>query len=147
MPTQQEDDSTYLGVALLFSKLSKGKRLKVGACLVLESGVMIAATNGLPKQLGNELEILDSFSGELVTKSEVIHAEQQCLNKSCIEGVSTKNSKMYITHTPCRHCCSNMIAAGVIEVCWQETYRDTSGLDLLRQAGIITRQFIEKENR
>lgn len=28
MPTQQETDETYLGVALLHAKLSKGKRLK-----------------------------------------------------------------------------------------------------------------------
>ena len=140
MPTQQETDDVYMGVALLHARLSKGKRLKVGACLVLESGVIIGATNGLPKQLGNELEELDQSTGELVTKREVIHAEQQCLNKSCLEGVSTKNSKMWVTHIPCRHCCSNMIAAGVTQVTWQETYRDTSGLDLLKQAGIVTRQ-------
>ena len=145
MPTQQETDNTYMGVALLHAKLSKGKRLKVGACLVLESGVIIGATNGLPKQLGNELEELDRNTGEIVTKREVIHAEQQCLNKSCLEGVSTKNSKMWVTHIPCRHCCSNMIAAGVTQVTWQETYRDTSGLDLLKQAGIECRQYINKE--
>ena len=140
MASQQEIDSTYMGVAILHANLSKGKRLKVGACLVLESGVMIGATNGLPTQLGNVLEERDAITGELVTKREVIHAEQQCLNKACLEGVSTKNSKMWVTHIPCRHCCSNMIAAGVTQVTWQETYRDTSGLDLLKQAGIITRQ-------
>ena len=68
MPTQQETDDVYMGVALLHARLSKGKRLKVGACLVLESGVIIGATNGLPKQLGNELEELDQNTGELVTK-------------------------------------------------------------------------------
>jgi len=140
MPTQQETDSVYMGVAMLHAGLSKGKRLKVGACLVLDSGVIIGATNGLPKRLGNDLEYLDELTKELVTKSEVIHAEQQCLNKACLEGVSTKNSKMWVTHVPCRHCCSNMIAAGVSEIAWQETYRDTSGLDLLKEAGIITRQ-------
>lgn len=145
MPTQQETDEVYMGVALLHARLSKGKRLKVGACLVLESGVMIGATNGLPTQLGNVLEERDAITGELVTKREVIHAEQQCLNKACLEGVSTKNSKMWVTHIPCRHCCSNMIAAGISEVTWQETYRDTSGLDLLRQAGVECRQYIEKE--
>lgn len=145
MPIQQETDNTYMGVALLHAKLSKGKRLKVGACLVLESGVIIGATNGLPKQLGNELEVHDEVTGEIVTKREVIHAEQQCLNKSCLEGVSTKNSKMWVTHIPCRHCCSNMIAAGITQVTWQETYRDTSGLDLLKQAGIECRQYINKE--
>lgn len=145
MASQQEIDSTYMGVAILHARLSKGKRLKVGACLVLESGVIIGATNGLPKRLGNELEELDQNTGEIVTKREVIHAEQQCLNKSCLEGVSTKNSKMWVTHIPCRHCCSNMIAAGITQVTWQETYRDTSGLDLLKQAGIECRQYIIKE--
>lgn len=140
MASQIETDTTYMGVALLHAKLSKGKRLKVGSCLVLESGIMIGATNGLPKHLGNDLEEFDETTGQLVTKREVIHAEQQCLNKACLEGVSTKNAKMWVTHIPCRHCCSNMTAAGITEVVWQEVYRDTSGLDLLKQAGIITRQ-------
>lgn len=145
MPSQQETDSTYMGVALLHAKLSKGKRLKVGACLVLESGVMIGSTNGLPRQLGNELELYDGSTGELVTKSEVIHAEQQCLNKACLEGVSTKYSRIWVTHSPCRHCCSNMIAAGIKEVVYLEAYRDTSGLDLLKEAGVEYRMINEKE--
>ncbi|MEG0161937.1 MAG: deaminase [Aurantimicrobium sp.] len=139
MPTQQETDETYMGVALLHAKLSKGKRLKVGACLVLESGVMIGGVNGLPSALGNELEYTDN-KGNLVSKLEVIHAEQACLNKSTLEGVSTKGAKMYVSHAPCRHCCSNMIASGISEIIWKEPYRDTSGLDLLKQAGVKYRQ-------
>ena len=135
-------DDTYMGVALLHANCSKGKRLKVGACLVLESGVIIAATNGLPKQLGNDLEVLDATTGELVTKKEVIHAEQQCLNKACLEGVRTKNAKLWVTHVPCRHCSSNMIAAGISEVIWKTPYRDNSGLDLLQQAGVKFRQYV-----
>lgn len=142
MPTQQENDETYMGVALLHAKLSKGKRLKVGACLVLESGVMIGGVNGLPTALGNELEYTDS-EGNLVSKLEVIHAEQACLNKATLEGVSTKGAKMYVSHAPCRHCCSNMIASGISKIIWKDTYRDTTGIDLLEDAGIITEQFKE----
>ena len=145
MPTEKETDLTFMGVALLHAKLSKGKRLSVGACLVLESGVMIGATNGLPRQLGNDLEELDINTGELVTKKEVIHAEQQCLNKACLEGVSTRNSKMWVTHIPCRHCCSNIIAAGITEVVWKDEYRDTKGLELLSLSGVKVRQYKEEE--
>ena len=143
MPTQSEVDSTYMGVAILHAKLSKAVRLKVGACLLLDSGVIIGATNGLPRELGNEIEILDETTKELVTKKETIHAEQQCLNKACLEGVSTRNSKLWVTHIPCRHCCSNIIAAGIREVTWFQKYHDTSGLELLKQAGVKVRQFKE----
>ena len=140
MPTPQETDEVYMGVALLHARLSKGKRLKVGACLVLESGVIIGATNGLPTQLGNDLEEFDPITGELVTKREVIHAEQQCLNKACLEGVSTKGAKMYINYSCCAHCASNMIACGVSEVIYLKDYRESHGLDLLKKANIITRK-------
>ena len=59
MSTQQELDSTYMGVALLHSKLSKARRSQVGACLV--------TAHGTPSGTSNECE--DEISGVLVTKS------------------------------------------------------------------------------
>jgi len=140
MPTQQENDDTYMGVAILHSKLSKAMRLKVGACLVLENGALVAGVNGLPTELGNECEYF-AEDGNLVTKPETIHAEQNAIIKVARNGLSTQNSSLYVTHSLCRACASAMIAAGVKEVVYKEDYRDTSGLDLLRQANIGVRKY------
>ena len=128
---------------MLHAELSKGDRLKVGALLVTPSLILIGGINGLPFKLGNTLEFTDE-DGNLVTKSEVIHAEQACLNKAALQGVSVLGSKMYITHLPCRHCCANMIATGISEVIWKEPYRDAEGLNLLEAAGVKVKQYKEE---
>ena len=76
----------------------------------------------------------------LTTKPEVIHAELNCILKAAKEGVSVEDATIYTTLSPCVPCAAMLINAGIKELVWQETYRDTSGLDLLKQAGIITRQ-------
>lgn len=139
MPTQQENDSTYLGVALLHAKLSKAKRLKVGACLVLDTGALIPGVNGLPTQLGNECEYI-SDDGELVTKQETIHAEIAVLLRAAKTGLSTQNSTLYLSHSPCFACSSAMIAAGVKEIVYAEEYRDKRPVAMLEGCGIIVRQ-------
>lgn len=143
MPTQQEDDKLYMQTAMLHADMSKGVRLKVGSLLVTPSRILIAGINGLPSALGNVLEYWDGQ--ELKTKSEVIHAEQACLNKAARQGVSVLAAKMYITHLPCKHCCANMIASGISEVIWKEPYRDAEGLSLLEAAGVKVRQYKEEE--
>lgn len=143
MPSKQQDDTLYMKTAELHASISKGVRLKVGAVLVTPSRILIGGVNGLPSQLGNVLEYSDP-EGNLVTKPEVIHAEQACLNKAALQGVSTLCSKMYVTHLPCRHCCANMIASGVLGVVYKHDYRDRTGLDLLEQAGVMVRQYKEE---
>lgn len=144
MPTQLENDSTYLGVALLHAELSKAKRLKVGACLVLDTGSLIPGVNGLPTQLGNECEYL-AEDGQLVTKQETIHAEIAVLLRAAKTGLSTQNSTLYLSHSPCFACSSAMIAAGVKEIVFAEEYRDADPLTMLEDCGVIVRQFNIKE--
>ena len=139
MPTQTEEDRLYMQTAMLHSDISKGVRLKVGALLVTPNRILIGGINGLPTALGNVLEYEED--GNMVTKLEVIHAEQACLNKAALQGVSVFGSKVYITHLPCRHCCANMIATGISEVIWKEPYRDAEGLNLLEAAGVKVRQY------
>ena len=141
MPTRKEDDAMYMGTAMLHAGISKGVRLKVGALLVTTDRILIGGVNGLPAALGNVLEYEED--GKLVTKPEVIHAEQACLNKAARAGVTVANSRMYVTHLPCRHCCTNMIAVGISEVIYKETYRDNSGLDLLKEANVLVYQYKE----
>ena len=139
MPTQQQLDEVYLGTALLHSNLSKARRKAVGAVLVTKAGVTLTGYNGSAVGTDNNLEDEDS-EGNLVTRISTLHSELNCILKAAKEGVSVEGATMYITLSPCLHCSAMMIQAGIKECCFIETYRDTSGLDLLKQAGIITRQ-------
>jgi dCMP deaminase len=139
MATQKELDDTYMGVAILHSRLSKAKRLKVGACLVTSTGALVPAVNGLPRALGNECEI--EVDGKLVTWDAVQHAERQVINKCAIEGISTKDAKVYVNFNPCVNCASSLIACGISELIYADEYRDTTGIELLKSAGIKVRKY------
>jgi dCMP deaminase len=135
MPKQIDLDGVYMGVALLHSQLSKANRAKVGACLVTDTGVVIPGYNGTPRGLDNACEF-HSMTGS-VTKDEVIHAELNAVLKCSLEGISTKNSTLYVTLSPCLRCSSMLVQAGVKRVVFREQYRDNSGVELLRSAGVL----------
>ena len=141
MASKESLDLVYMQTALLHAGLSYAQRTKVGACLVTRTGIIVPGVNGLPKELGNVLEDRvdtgDYGYYELVTKPEVVHAEQACLNKSAREGVSVEGSTLYTTLSPCAQCASNMIWLKVQRVVYLQQYRCNKGIDLLQQAGIV----------
>lgn len=146
MPTQKDLDYTYMGTAILHSKLSKARRKAVGAVLVTPRGVTLTGYNGTPAGLDNDCETVhfDGCARTLVSKAEVIHAELNCILKAAKEGVSVEGSTIYVTLSPCVPCAAMLIQAGIKEVVYLEAYRLTDGLDLLRSAGVECRFY--KEN-
>lgn len=140
-------DQYWMDVAQLTAKQSHGIRAKVGSVLVTENGASVVGCNGLPKQLGNDLEyrVCDP-AGEyvdrdgkykLVSKPYVLHAELNTVLKCAKEGISTVDSTVYVTLSPCTSCATMLVAAGVKRVVYLNEYRDTQGLYLLRQCGVI----------
>ncbi len=140
MPLKTEFDELYLGHAFKIAQLSKGIRLKVGAVLVTKNGVCLPGYNGTAVGDSNSLERIDTETGELITKTEVIHAELNCIMKAAREGVSTLGSTIYITHAPCLHCAAMLVNAGVSEVCFSLHYKSEDGLKLCHKLGIVLRQ-------
>lgn len=140
-------DRYWMDVAQLTAKQSHGIRAKVGAVLVTENGASVVGCNGLPKQLGNDLEYrLYDPTGEyedsdgrynLVSKPYVLHGETNCVLKCAKEGISTVGSTVYVTLSPCTSCATMLVAAGVKRVVYLNEYRDTTGLQLLMQCGVI----------
>lgn len=146
MPSQNKLDQYYMSLALRVAELSHGVRAKVGSCLVTENDVSILSCNGLPTALGNALEELKPYEPingvtikgfQLVTKSEVIHAELNAVLKCAKEGVSVKGATIYTTLSPCKACSSMLASCGVSRVVYLEEYRDTSGIDILNECGIV----------
>ena len=137
MPSQNKLDQYYMSLALRVAELSHGVRAKVGSCLVTENDLTVLGTNGLPKQLGNELEFVEFGCGSLTSKKEVIHAELNTILKCAKEGVSVKGATIYTTLSCCAQCASMLASCGVKRVVYLEEYRDTSGIDILRQCDIV----------
>ena len=143
MPTKQENDGLYMGIAVLYSRLSKAKRKQVGACLVTEHGVVLGGVNGQHVGGSNECEYVGGVNGELVTKNSTIHAELNCVLRAAKEGVSCFNATIYTTLSPCVPCSAMLINAGIKRLVYGELYRDQSGVKLLRDSGVEIEKFNE----
>ncbi|WP_305296924.1 deaminase, partial [Duncaniella muris] len=49
---------------------------------------------------------------------------------------SAEGSTLYVTASPCLDCAKLIIQAGIKRVVFNELYRITDGIDLLRRAGV-----------
>ena len=143
MASQKQLDTCYMPIAEAHAALSKGKRAKVGACLVTQNGVVLGGCNGLAPGGDNKLEQRDSH-GALVTKEEVIHAELSCILKAAREGVSVVGSTLYVTMSCCMRCSEMIAAAGVKRVVYKNAYRLTNGVENLKKLNLLIEKFNEE---
>lgn len=73
----------------------------------------------------------------LTTKHEVLHAESNAIAKCAKWISSTEGATLYVTLSPCFECSKIIIQAGIKRVCYSEEYRDRTGIDFLKNNGII----------
>lgn len=112
--------------------MSYSKRKKVGAILVKDNRIIINSWNGTPSgSISNDCE--DLVNGELVTKPIVIHAEANALIFAAKNGISTNNTDLYLSLSPCMNCALLILQSGIRSVYYKEQYRITDGLDFLKK--------------
>lgn len=147
MADQKSLDETYMGTAILHSKLSKARRAQVGAILVTKQGVTLSGYNGTAVGRPNDCEVLvktsvpEHLTDTLVTKAEVLHAEKNAILKAAREGVSCVDATMYVTLAPCVQCAAMMLQAGVKRVVYLQQYRDDSGVKLLQESNVVVQLY------
>ena len=149
MATQKQLDKVYMQNAINMATLSHAVRKKVGCILVTPENIQIGAYNGQPSGWDNCCE--DVHETEpfeyLVTKNTVIHAELNAILHAARQGVSVKGATLYTTLSCCTACSAMIAQAGVKRVVFKQDYRDMSGVQLLKQHGIIVEQLIDTDNQ
>ena len=124
-------DRRYLRMALIWAENSYCKRRKVGALLVKDKMIISDGYNGTPSGFENVCE-----DEEGLTKPYVLHAEANAITKVAKSNNSSEGATLYVTTSPCLECSKLIIQAGIKRVVFKDLYRDTSGLQLLKRAGI-----------
>lgn len=124
-------DRRYLRMAAIWAENSYCKRRQVGAILVKEQMIISDGFNGTPAGFENICETPDGF-----TKPYVLHAEANAITKVARSNNSSQGSTLYVTASPCLECSKLIIQAGITRVVFNELYRITDGLDLLKRAGV-----------
>lgn len=124
-------DRAYLKMAVEWGKLSHCKRKQVGALIVKDRMIISDGYNGTPTGFENECEDDDHF-----TKWYVLHAEANAILKVAASTQSCKDATLYITLSPCKECSKLIHQAGIKRVVYLKAYKDDSGLQFLKKAGV-----------
>jgi len=149
----------YMGITQQVSQMSQARRLKVGSILVKDGNIISFGWNGMPSGWDNnceyeeiryeqlyEEEMKVIHTGNLKTKPEVIHSEANCLMKVIKSNQSTEGSTMFLTHAPCIDCAKQIYAAGINKVYYNQSYRDTFGINFLEKCNVKVEQCKDGEN-
>lgn len=138
---QHKYDVAYLRIASEWSKLSYCNRKQVGAIIVKDRMIISDGYNGTPSGFENCCE-----DSEGLTKWYVLHAEANAISKLAQSSQSSEDATLYITLSPCKDCSKLIHQSGIKRVVFQKGYRDDSGLEFLRKAGVIVDQIENLEN-
>ena len=128
-------DNIWIRFAKTISDRSYDPRYRVGAVVVTVNNTQVLAIGYNGNYSGGPNEVESTVPGE----SGMIHAEINALLK--MDYNNPKHKIMYVTLSPCRMCAKAIINAGISEVVYDEEYRDTGGLELLKNAGIVVRKY------
>lgn len=124
-------DKRYLRMTAIWAENSYCQRRKVGAILVKDQMIISDGYNGTPAGFENVCEDEDG-----VTKPYVLHAEANAITKVARSNNSSEGATLYVSASPCMECAKLIIQAGIRRVVFNELYRITIGIDLLRRAGV-----------
>lgn len=124
-------DKAYLRMATEWGKLSHCKRKQVGAIIVKDRMIISDGYNGTPTGFENYCEDDEGY-----TKWYVLHAEANAILKVASSTQSCQGATLYITLSPCKECSKLIHQAGIVRVVYRQGYKDCSGIDFLRKAGI-----------
>ncbi|MCB0479437.1 MAG: dCMP deaminase family protein [Crocinitomicaceae bacterium] len=132
---QERYDKAYLRMALEWSKLSHCNRKQVGAIIVKDGIIIADGYNGTPSGFDNCCE---DHNGE--THWFVLHAEANAILKVARTNNSAVGSTLYLSLSPCRECSKLIHQSGITRVVYVNGYKDLSGVDFLKQAGVHVAQ-------
>ena len=130
---QKKYDIAYLKMALEWSKLSYCKRRQVGALIVKDRMIISDGYNGTPTGFENICEDDENY-----TKWYVLHAEANAIMKVAASTQSSLGATLYITLSPCKECSKLIFQSGIKRVVYYKAYKDLSGVEFLKKAGIET---------
>lgn len=124
-------DKAYLRMASTWAELSHCSRKKVGALIVRDGRIISDGYNGTPAGFDNCCE---NEIGE--THWYVLHAEANAILKVARSTNDCNNATLYLTLSPCKDCCKLILQAGINRVVYINDYKDTTGIDFLKNSNV-----------
>jgi len=133
-------------VAQEISERGTCSRLKVGALVHREGRILSTGYNGAPAKVAHcdhtcncapgILEDHEDFCAARQPCTNALHAERNAIDWAARYGTALHEAEMVTTDTPCQQCAGSIINSGIVSVISLRAYRDQTGVNWLRQAGI-----------
>ena len=134
---QQKYDLAYLRMASSWAELSHCERKKVGAIIVKDEMIISDGYNGTPGGFDNCCE---DENGN--TQWFVLHAEANAILKVAKSTNNCRGATLYLTLSPCKDCSKLVLQAGITRVVFRDAYKDQTGVEFLRNAGVQITQIL-----
>ena len=135
-------DMRFLDLADTIRKWSKDPSRKIGAIAVRDRKILATGYNGFPKGIEDTHE---RYNNREIKYRYVVHAEMNCIYNAAANGISLKDSTLYINGLPvCGDCALGIIQAGVSRVVaisgstpdrWKGAVNKTD--EIFKEAGVI----------
>lgn len=133
-------DEIYMKIAEIIALRNTCPRAVAGVVITIDNRVVSMGYVGSPPGLPHCMDVgcdLDRDGGCLRT----LHAENNAISNAAKFGVPLNGATLYTTHAPCLACAKMIVSAGIKKVIFKNTYRDKSGIEYLKYAGIKAIQF------
>ncbi len=128
-------DDYFMAMTKIIAARGTCDRLYAGSILVKENRIISSGYNGSPPGLPHCNDV-----GHLLEEGHcvrTIHGEHNAILQAAVHGgTSTVGSTMYTKYSPCIHCTKYVIAAGIKRVVMGKIYRNSTAVDMLREAGV-----------
>lgn len=133
-----ERDEVNIQVAHAMALRSTCLRKKVGCVITLEGRIIVTGYNGSASGVPH-CEECNGPGCDIA-----VHAEAGAISFAARKGIALEGSTLYVTMSPCKKCADLILNAGIKKVIYDEEYRDTQGIDYLKQFIIVIKY--EKES-
>lgn len=120
-------EEMFREIVLAVSKRSSCLKKHVGALLLKDNRVVAIGYNGVLPNIDPKIGY-DEKTGETLT----VHAEANIIAFCAKKGIPTDNCTLWVTLSPCEKCAELIIQSGIKEVIYLEEYRNSTGLELLK---------------
>lgn len=127
-------EQLLMETAEIWARRGTCPRLQVGAVIARDGRIVSIGYNGAPRGIPHCVHTDDASC------TNATHAEANAISFAALNGIPTKDSDLYTTHSPCMPCTHLLINAGIKRVFYRTEFRDVSGIDFLRIAGVETWQ-------
>jgi dCMP deaminase len=132
-------DIMILKICNILAERSTCIKLKVGCALVKDGRIISTGWNGVLSKFKHcekkeDCPRWDITGGTKYEIGDCQHAETAAILQAAKNGISTKDSVLYVNNTVCRICARNIVSAGIKKVVYIQSNYD--GDLLLKKANI-----------